>query len=411
MNMGRSQFARRQFLKATTAAVAAPYFVPGGALGAEGRPAASERITMGAVGVGGRGTGDMRSFLAFPEVQVRAVCDVYKSRQEGAKRHVDGRYGNSDCAMYTDFRDLIARDDVDTVMCGTPDHWHALVSITAMEAGKDVFCEKPLSLTIKEGRAMVDVARRYARVFSCGSQRVIGNYGREARRVQAGELGQIHKAYATPGGPPRHCNLPAEPVPDDLDWNLWLGPAPWAPYHPYRCGRAYGLSGKGFRTWYDYSGGMMTDWGGHKFGGAMFALGLDETGPTEIVPPDGKDQKWLMYKFACGIELYVGGGGPKYEPAKGNVPGLTWEPPTHLLKRDYKGKGGLPGDFLYCVKTREKPFRDVEYAHRVATVCHLGNIAYDLKRPLRWDPDKEEFPGDDDANRLTWRPMREPWTL
>jgi hypothetical protein len=214
------------------------------------------------------------------------------------------------------------------------------------------------------------------------------------------------------GGPPRHCNLPGEPVPDDIDWDLWLGPAPWAPYHPYRCGRAYGLGGRGFRTWYDYSGGMMTDWGGHKFGAAMFALGLDETGPVEIIPPDGEEVKLLTYRFECGLLMYHGGGGNvRMEPAEGNVPGLTWEPPTHLLERDYRGKGGLPGDFLYCVKTREKPFRDVEYAHRVATVCHLGNIAYELKRPLNWDPVKEEFPGDDEANRMTWRPMREPWRI
>ena len=280
-----------------------------------------------------------------------------------------------------------------------------------MKNGKDVFCEKPLSLTIKEGRAMVDVARRYGRVFSCGSQRVLGDYGRLARQVQKGELGQIHKCYADPGGPPRPCNLPGQPIPDDIDWEMWLGPAPWAPYNSFRCGRAYGLGGKGFRTWYDYSGGMMTDWGGHKFGGAMFALGLDETGPVEIIPPDGKDQKWLMYKFTCGIEMYVGGGGPRYEAAKGNVPGLTWKPPEHLLDRDYRGTGGLPGDFVHCMKTREKPFRDVGYAHRVATVCHLGNIGYELKRPLKWDPVKEEFPGDDEANRMTWRPMREPWRL
>jgi len=406
---------RRRFLRrgagAAGALAAAPFVIPAGALGADGRPAPSERITMGYIGVGGRGSGDMRAFLNFKEVQGLAVCDVFKSRQQGAKRHVDQRNGNTDCATYTDFRELIARDDIDAVSIGTPDHWHALIGIAACKSGKDVFCEKPLSLTIKEGRAMVQAARRYGRVFSSGSQRVLGDYGKLARQVQKGELGQIHECFADPGGPPRHCNLPAEPVPDDLDWDLWLGPAPWAPYHPYRCGRAYGLGGKGFRTWYDYSGGMMTDWGGHKFGGAMFALGLDETGPVEIIPPDGKEHKALTYRFQCGVLMYVTGGGPSYKAAKGNVPGLTWKPPTHLLDRDYKGHGGLPGDFLHCVRTREKPFRDVEYGHRVATVCHLGNIAYELKRPLRWDPVKEEFPGDEEANRMRWRPMREPWRI
>ena len=258
---------------------------------------------------------------------------------------------------------------------------------------------------------MVDAARRYGRVCSSGSQKVLGIHGKVARQVQSGELGQIHKCYAYPGAPPRHCNLPEEPIPDDVDWDLWLGPAPWAPYHPFRCSAAYGMGGKGFRTWYDYSGGMMTDWGGHKFGGVLFALGLDHTGPTEIIPPDGDQYRKLTYKFECGIEIYATGERPRYEAADGNVPGLTWQPPKHLLERDYRGQGGLPGDLLHCIKTRETPFRDVEYGHRVATVCHLGNIAHELKRPLKWDPLKEEFPDDEEANRMTWRPMRGPWKL
>jgi hypothetical protein len=403
---------RRAFLKTAAAAISAPYVITSTALGQGDIPPASERITMGGIGMGGRGSGVLRGFMGHGEVQVLAVCDVKKDARDNIKRAVDSRYGNSDSSEYVDFRDLIEREDIDAVVIGTPDHWHALNSVMAMKQGKDVFCEKPLSLTIKEGRAMVDTARRYGRVFSCGSQRVLGDYGKLDRQVQSGELGQIHKCYVNIGGPPMKCNLPGEPVPEGIDWDLWLGPAPWAPYNAFRCGRAYGLGGKGFRSWYDYSGGMMTDWGGHKFGAAMFALGLDETGPVEIIPPDGEDVKLLTYRFECGVLMYHGGGGNvRMEPAQGSVPGLTWEPPKHLLQRDYRGKGGLAGDFLHCVKTREKPFRDVEYAHRVATVCHLGNIAYELKRPLNWDPVKEEFPGDDEANRLTWRPMREPWRL
>jgi hypothetical protein len=403
---------RREFLKQAAAAFAAPYVITSTALGAEGRPPASERITMGGIGMGGRGQGDLRAFLGHEEVQFLAVCDVREGGQKGAKGHVDKRYGNQDCATYTDFRELCGRDDIDAVLVATPDHWHALATIEAMRNGKDVFCEKPLSLTIKEGRAMVDTARNYGRVFSSGSQRVLGDYGKLAREVQRGEFGQVHRVHVNIGGPSRPCTLPAEPVPEGMDWDLWLGPAPWAPYHPHRCGGAYGLGGKGWRTWCDYSGGMMTDWGGHKFGGAMFAMGLDETGPVEITPPDGKDVKLLTYRFECGVLMYHGGGkNIDFKTAEGNVPGLTWQPPEHLLQRDYRGRGGLPGDFLHCVRTREKPFRDVEYAHRVATVCHLGNIAYELKRPLNWDPLKEEFIDDDEANRMTWRPMREPWRI
>ncbi|NQT38409.1 MAG: Gfo/Idh/MocA family oxidoreductase [Planctomycetes bacterium] len=402
---------RRHFLKTAAVVAGAPYVITSAALGNQDQPAASERITMAGIGMGGRGRGDMNGFMGHKEVQFIAVCDVKKAHREGAKVQVDKRYGNSDCDTYVDFRDVVARDDIDAVLIGTPDHWHALIGVAACKSGKDVFCEKPLSLTIKEGRAMVQAARRYGRVFSSGSQRVLGDYGNEARKVQSGEKGQIHEVFCDPGGPPLPCNLPGGPAPDDVDWDMWLGPAPWAPYNAYRCGGAYGLGGKGFRTWYDYSGGMMTDWGGHKFGGAMFALGLDHTGPTEIIPPDGKDVQHLTYKFECGIVMYRTGGGPSYKAAEGNVPGLTWQPPTELLERGYQGNGGLPGDFLHCVKTRDKPFRDVEYGHRVATVCHLGNIAYELKRPLKWDPVKEEFPGDEEANRMTWRPMREPWCL
>ncbi len=404
-------FTRRAFVQGAAAAIAAPCVIPASALGADDRPAPSERIVMAGIGMGGRGRGDLNAFLGSQEVQVVAVCDVREGSRKGAKSQVDKRYSNQDCTTHNDFREVIARDDIDAVLIGTPDHWHALIAIAACKSGKDVFCEKPLSLTIKEGRAMVEAARRYGRVCSSGSQRVLGDYGNLARKVQKGELGQIHECFCDPGGPPRHCNLGGETVPGDIDWEMWLGPAPWASYHPYRCSAAYGLGGKGFRTWYDYSGGMMTDWGGHKFGGAMFALGLDHTGPTEIIPPDGNEYQHLTYKFECGIVMYRTGGGPSYKKAEGNVPGLTWQPPTHLLERGYKGTGGLPGDFLHCVRTREKCFRDFTYAHRVATVCHLGNIAYELKRPLKWDPVKEEFPGDEEANRMTWRPMRGTWRI
>jgi predicted dehydrogenase len=407
-------FTRRKFLRqAAGALVAAPLVVSSTALGNANRPAASERITMGCIGVGGRGQHDMRSFLGNKDVQVVAVCDVQDGNMRNAKGQVDKKYGNADCATYKDFREILARDDIDAVLVAAPDHWHAVISVDACRHGKDVYCEKPLSLTIREGRAMVDAARRYDRVVSSGSQRVLGDYGKIARRVQSGELGQIHEVFVNIGGSPRHCYLPAQAIPDSMDWDMWLGPAPWAPYHPFRCSRAYGLGGKGWRTWHDYSGGMMTDWGGHKFGAAMFAMGLDETGPVDIIPPDGKDRKFLTYGFENGVQMYhsQGKGNIDFKAAEGKVSGLTWEPPKKLLERGYQGRGGITGDFIECVKTRQRPFRDFGFAHRVATVCHLGNIAYELKRPLKWDPIKEEFPGDAEANRMTWRPMRGSWRV
>jgi hypothetical protein len=199
-------------------------------------------------------------------------------------------------------------------------------------------------------------------------------------------------------------------VPDDINWDLWLGPAPWADYHPYRCSRAYGLSGRGFRTWEDYSGGMMTDWGGHKFGGALHGLRLDHTGPSEIIPP--KDGQPLTYVFATGQTLKVQGGA-NYVCEGGDVTGRSMRDlkVPHGL-RWYSGRArSLVGDFVHCVKTREVPFRDVEWSHRSATVCHLGNIALKLKRPLKWDPVKEDFIGDPEASRMVDRPRRGPWQI
>ncbi len=316
------------------------------------------------------------------------------------------KYGNAGCKAYGDFRELLARGDIDAVHIATPDHWHAMITITACQSGKDVYCQKPESRTIREGRQMVEAARRYARVVSGGSQRVLGDYGELAQKCWSGELGTIREVYVNIGGPSRPCNLPGEPVPPDIDYEMWLGPAPWAPYHPHRVSGTYSIDGTGWRSWSDYSGGGMTDWGAHKFGGAMFAADVRQEGPVEIVPPDGKDHPWLGYRFLSGLWMYR-------RPDQGDVDvvGTPGEklPPKPLPR--YKGTGGIYGDFLHCVRTRQRPFRDIELAHRTVTVCHLGNIAYELNRPLRWDPVKEEFPGDEEANRFLDRAKREPWQL
>jgi len=396
---------RREFVrKLSGAAVAAPCFITSAALGAGARPPASDRITMGCIGIGGRGRSDMGGFMRFGEVQVLAVCDVVKGKREAAKASVDKRYGNADCKAYNDFREIIVRDDIDTVMVTTPDHWHAIPTIAACKHGKDVFCEKPLTLTIREGRAMVQAARRYGRVFSSGSQRVLGDYGRLARYIRSGAIGEVREAYVGVGGPSRPCTLGEQPVPDGLDWDMWLGPAPWAPFNRGRLN---------FRPWRDYSGGGMTDWGGHKFGAVLFAMDLQETGPVEVFPPDGKDHRYLTYRYASGFQMYHAGGHDiTYKGTEGEATRRkTGQPIVNRSMMTYKGRGGLAGDFLHCVRTRERAFRDVEFAHRAATVCHLGNLAYRLGRPLKWDPVKEEFVGDPKLNRHLERPKREPWTL
>lgn len=396
---------RRQLLKATGVAIAAPYMITSPALGAGGRPPASERIAMGTIGVGGQGPYDMTGFMQFPQVQMLAVCDPVVEHGNKGKGIVDQRYGNSDCAVYGDFRELLARSDIDAVIVATPDHWHAVITIAACRSGKDVYCEKPESLTVREGRAMVQAARRYARVVSGGSQRVLGDYGDWPRLIRGGGLGEIREVFVDCGGPSGECYLPAQAVPPGVDWDMWLGPAPWRPFHD-------SLIHGGFRLYRDYSGGGMTDWGAHRFAAAMFAVGVHRTGPVQIIPPDGKDVPRLTYQFANGLRMYHGGTRDiTYVGTEGRLPGEHHRPAGSVRIEGYKGGGGIFGDFLHCVRSREKPFRDIEIAHRAATVCHLGNIAYWLNRPLHWDPQKEEIIGDPEAARWLDRPKRGMWSL
>ena len=406
---------RRSFIKTLGgAAIVLPNIMTSRAWGAEDRIAANDRIIMAAIGIGNQGTGDMGQFLNDKRIQVVAVCDVKTEHRNRAKLAVDTRYNNQDCKAYVDYRDVLARNDIDLIMCATPDHWHAQISIDAMKSGKDVYCEKPLTLTIAEGRKMVNVARQYGRVLSSGSQRVIGDYGRLACAARSGKFGKILEGWALPGGVPKMCYLPGEPIPpDSIDWDLWLGPAPWAPYNPNRCSGTYSTTdGKGFRSWYDYSGGGMTDWGGHKFGALLHGMGLDHTGPTEILAPDGKENDHVIFLFANGMKIQVKdnanvryiceAGEAKATPNIQVPPGLRW----------YENDARSPiTDLINCVETRKRPFQDVEYGHRTATLCHLANISLMLKRNLKWDPEKEDFIGDQEASRLVDRPRRGGWQI
>lgn len=418
MTMKQTRINRRLFLKGVgAAAVAAPYIIPASAIGGEGRPAPSDRITMGFVGVGGQGSGDMGGFMGFPEVQVLAVCDVDTRARERAKQSVENRYAQQKasgtykgCTAHNDFREVCARNDLDAVFCATPDHWHALVTCEAMRNGKDVYCEKPETLTIREGRVMVETARRYGRVFSGGSQRVWEDYNWYHRMMWAGTAGELQEVFVGIGGPSGEMLLPPEPVPEGLDWDLWLGPAPWRPfnknYHPFN-----------WRGCRDFSGGGMTDWGAHHIGGALYASQLyNKELPVEVIPPNGKDYPNLTFKYASGVKMYLGGtwDGPLgFKGSLGEVP-FRNQPrtaPPEVYVPGYKGRGGIFGDFLHCVKTRERPFRDIEIAHRTVATCHLANIAFWSGRAFKFDPVKEVIIGDDELNRWVDRPMRAPWVL
>lgn len=408
---GGQSLSRRGFLKIVGASTLAfpRLFLPRCfANGAQQEP--NSRITLGAIGVGGMGRNDLGIFFQDSRVQVVAVCDVIYDHAAQAKQMVDAHYANKDCRSYADYRELLQRDDIDAILCATPDHWHAQISIDAMRSGKDVYCEKPLSLTIDEGKKMVATARRLGRVFSCGSQRVIGDYGLLACAARSGRFGKILMGRTMPGAPSQQCYLPGEPLPEGLmDWDLWLGPAPWAPYHPARCAGFNGPMG-GFRSWYDYSGGIMTDWGGHKFGGLMHGMGLDHTGPVEVLPAEGP--RPMTFVFANGMKIeYAKADAVEYHCELGLATPLPNEPVPPGLRWYENGAKHTIFDFVNCVGTRKRPFQDVEYAHRTATVCHLANICLALKRPLKWDPEKEDFVNDPEASRHLSRPRRGPWQI
>ncbi len=403
----RSNPTRREFLKTASAALAVPYVITSTALGAEDVPPASDRIVMGGIGIGNMGRGDMGAFLGRSDVQYVAVCDVRKGARDQAKGKADERYGNADCQAYNDFRELLARSDIDAVHVATPDHWHAIMVIEACRSGKDVYCQKPETRTLREGRLMVEAARRYSRVVSGGSQRVLEDYRSTVDRCWGGESGTVKAINVNVGPLSQPCNLPAQDVPTDMDWDLWLGPAPWAPYNKARCDGNFSTNGNSWRSYIDYSGGGMTDWGAHHFGGATFAVDVRELQPEEVIYSDENGRKYLTFRYPNGVLIYHN------RPNWGNlqVEFAAEEKPPAKPVPSYKGNGGIYGDFIHCVKTRERPFRDIELAVNTVTLSHLGIVAYTLQRSLKWDVAKQEFPGDDEANRFLDRARREPWQL
>ena len=415
---------RREFLTrsaaAAGAALACPAMVPSSVFGAD---APSNRIAMGSIGVGGQGSGNMRGFNGQPGCEVIAVCDVDAEHCEKAAK----RIGLDAKACYNDFRDLLARNDIDAVSIATPDHWHVPTSIAAVRAGKDVYCEKPLTLTIAEGRTLADEVKRYGRVFQTGSQQRSGaEFHKACELVVNGRIGKLHTMRVGISGNNRTCEptWTPEPVPEGLDYDMWLGPAPWEPYHTQRCHYQ-------FRFILEYSGGQMTNWGAHHLDIAQWGNQTDDTGPVEIrgkgeFPRTGLFTTALKaeveYTYANGVKIFLSrGGGTRFEGTEGwiyvNRGKLQAEPESllssvigpnekHLYQsRDHKR------NFLDCIRSRKDPICTAEIGHRTSTVCHLGNIAMMLDRPLKWNPQKEQFINDDEANRMTWRPRRAPWRL
>jgi predicted dehydrogenase len=426
---------RREFVQVTAAATAATVLRAKGVMGA------NERVNVGLIGCGGRGSAVWQRFLKQPEVNPVAVCDVYEPFLKRAA-------GKSSTAAVKDFRRLLDRKDIDAVIIATPDHWHAIQTVMACEAGKDVYCEKPLSLTVREGRLMLDAARKHNRVVQTGSQQRSGaHYAKAVKLMQDGGIGPIHKITASftrnviPGFVARELKTGLTP---DLDWEMWLGPAPLVPFDPYRC--IYH-----FRWFWNYSGGQMTNFGAHDLDIARWALGA--TAPAAVAAFGGRyemkdggetpDVQEVIYNFpdaslgggkGCvvtwtGREIGSSPGGPLvFHGTKGalslsrggfTVAPETWrgeaqsnQPAMEAMKEPRSEMEiAHVRNFLDCVKSRGRPVADVEEGHRTATMCHLGNIATRLGRGLRWDAGKEEFIGDDDANRRLHYEYRKPWKL
>ncbi|MBE0537512.1 MAG: Gfo/Idh/MocA family oxidoreductase [Phycisphaerae bacterium] len=430
-------------------AVVLPYILPATVFG-QGGASPSERITMAVIGTGNQGINDMRGMLGDNRVQIVAVCDVNRESagywsnriggREPARRIVEEHYAQQKasgaykgCEVFGDFRDVMARRDIDTVLIALPDHWHALVVTAAARAGKDIYGEKPLSLTVADGRAQCNAVKRYGRIFQTGSQqRSDVNFRRACELVRNGRIGKLHTVKCgLPGGVPDYSQQGArtqvEPVPEGFDYQMWLGPAPEAPYSPARCH-------VNWRWILDYSGGQVTDWGGHHPDCAQWGMGTEDTGPVEIINAKGtynKDQLYNTatdYYFECiyknGVKLIVSNkvrGGVTFEGAegwvwanrgrheaepKGILESVIKPDEIHLYKSDNHFR-----NFVDCVISRKQPAAPIETAHRSITISHLGNIAMQLERDLKWDPDKERFVNDAEADTMLSRTMRSPWRI
>ncbi|MBE0542656.1 MAG: Gfo/Idh/MocA family oxidoreductase [Verrucomicrobia bacterium] len=472
---------RRKFIqRGLTAAsvLALPTIIPASARGANGSVPPSERITVGLIGPGLMGSGHLRVMAHRRDAQLLAVCDVDKSRRDRSREIADATYaanepdgGYKGCAAYNDYRELLARPDIDAVLIATPDHWHSLQAIDAAKAGKDIYCEKPVSMTIQESRKLVEAVRRYGRVFQTGTQyRSIPDIRRVCQFIRDGRLGKVKSVFTLyhnihgniAGGrftpfanvvspdrcgksyPPMDFALPAEPVPEGLDWDLWVGPAPWRPYnHLYHTNPSPGVVPWAFA---DAFGVTSSTWFlSHSADVIQWALGYENSGPVEIIHPGSGQFPTMTCRYANGTLLHLvdhwGQVKDLYQalPATARIAGnfggvfigergwvttlstggqIEGEPESLFEEMELKrtrevniGANNHHANWLECIRSRKPPNADEEIGHRAASLGHLANIACWTGRSLKWDPMKEEFADCDAANHLRSRAMRSPWRM
>ncbi len=421
---------RRRFLKAAAqagAVLALPQVIPGTALGKSGSVAPSERIVLGGIGIGSRGGYDLGCFLHEPDVQFVAVCDVKAARRKAVKEMADTKYGNSDCATYIDMRELLARRDIDAVLIATGPNWHATASILAAKAGKDVYCEKPCTKNIAQSLLLAETFRRTGRVFQAGTQRrSLPNFAYAIELARTGKLGKLHTLYAHPMGLKTISSgwLPPEPEPpkEEVDWDMYLGPAAWRPFNRrlldgFNFEKGGGMVGA-------FGGGGCLEWGSHCVDLCQWANNADDTAPVEYEPKDNQ----LHARYANGVKLILRNDGwlplgscpVRFEGETGWVETgddaeIVASSPALLARRGAKIPG-YPADFhirnfLDCVKTRAQTRANADVACYAHIACHAANISLFLGRKVNYDPKKSEFPGDEEANRLRSEALREPWRL
>ncbi len=411
----QSATTRRQFIQSTavaSAAIAAPMIVHPSALGDAKSAPASERIRMGFIGMGKQMGGHFGYCMNSKDVEVMAICDVDTTRREHfAKRYKDhlkrlGRNDKNGIDVYSDYRKIIERDDIDAVLIATPDHWHAIQIIEAVQSGKDVYCEKPLTLTIHEAKKCIEAVRKHKRVFQTGSQQrneFRGWFRKAAAYVRAGRIGTVRTVTVGVGGPSRWCDLKEEKIEPGLDWDLWLGPAPKRPYNSVLSPRGMHNHFPAWRAYREYSGGSMTDIGAHHFDIAQWGLGMDGSGPVEIIPPsDPKAGRGVTYVYENGVRMVHGGpSGITFVGDKGiievdrnrikSLPENLYEKPVTENDAEAFKSRNHKQDWLDCIRTRKSPAADIEIGAGTVTVCHLGNLAYWNNRRLRWDPKAWQF--------------------
>jgi len=442
MRSNNKNITRRRFLKksltASLGAVAFPYIVPSAALGKAGNIAPSNRVTLGCIGVGSRGTHNMRSLMSF-DGQVTAICDVNRNRRQAAKKEVEAYYAQKNqkadykgCSDYDDFRTLIARDDIDAVMVATPDHWHVPIALTAVRAGKDIYVEKPLGMTIVQGQVLRDEVKRRGVIFQHGTeQRAMRHFRYVCELVRNGYLGELKKIKVGAPGGNQGAILKPQPVPEGLNYDMWLGPAPWRPYMANFC------QSHGHWFIYDFAAsGFIAGWGIHYMDIVQWALGADQSGPVEIsgravFPRQGIYDTPISWNIDY---LYSNGVRVDFTNDKQNPHGIVFEGTKGKIYINRSGIGRMEPrslnritlrpdeihlfetnsddrNFLEAVRARGETCSPIDAAHRSTSVCFLGNIACRLNRKLRWNPDTEKFVNDDQANRMLSASMRSPWHL